>query len=208
MSVDLGIEGIRRIFDEEAPRPRKRKSTGKRLRFSVFARDNFTCRYCGRQSDKVELVIDHLIPVSRGGTNDQENLITACVECNQGKADTILSQAAPTEEDRLRMAQELNEQRRAADRAVEIARAIQSRRQAMVNFWCGLTGKDGMDRRTAATVFSYVQRHGEEAVYPWIESAFAACSATCGQAAIDTNMGKYVSGIRRCIIEEEESNEC
>lgn len=207
MSAEATIQQARRLFEEEESRPPRRKSTGKRLRFSVFARDSFTCRYCGRQSDKVELVVDHLIPVSKGGTNDQENLITACVECNQGKADTIISQAAPTEEDRLRMAQELNEQRRAADRAVEIAKAIQARRQAMVNFWCGLTGKDGMDRRTASTVFSYVQRHGEEAVYPWIENAFAACSATWGPSSIDANMGRYVSGIRRTILQQEDSDE-
>ena len=204
--LDTTVEEIRRIFEEQ-PAPKKRKSTGKRLRFSVFARDNFTCRYCGRQSDKVELVIDHLIPVSKGGTNDQENLITACVECNQGKADRIIEQSAPTEEDRLRMAQELNEQRHAAARAAEIAKAIQSRRQEMVNVWCGLTGNGCMDRRTAATVFSYIQRHGEESVYPWIERAFAACSS-CGPSLIDANMGRYVSGIRRTILQQEGSNEC
>jgi hypothetical protein len=204
--LDTAVEEIRRIFEEE-PAPKKRKSTGKRLRFSVFARDNFTCRYCGRQSDKVELVIDHLIPVSKGGTNDQENLITACVECNQGKADRIIEQSAPTEEDRLRMAQELNEQRHAAARAAEIAKAIQSRRQEMVNLWCGLTGNGCMDRRTAATVFSYIQRHGEESVYPWIESAFAACSSGCRPGSIDVNMGRYVSGIRRTILQQEGTDE-
>lgn len=208
MSAEASIQEVRRLFEEEAPKPKKRKSTGKRLRFSVFARDNFTCRYCGRQSDRVELVIDHLIPVSKGGTNDQENLITACVECNQGKADTIISQAAPTEEDRLRMAQELNEQRRAAERAVEISQAIQKRRDAMVSFWCGLTGKSTIDRRTAVTVFSYVQRHGEETVYPWIETAYSACAGTCAADFIDANMGRYVSGIRRMVLEEEECYEC
>jgi hypothetical protein len=105
------------------------------------------------------------------------------------------------------MAQELNEQRHAAARAAEIAKVIQSRRQEMVNFWCGLTGKDGMDRRTAATVFSYVQRHGEELVYPWIESAFGACSAACRPSLIDANMGRYVSGIRRTILQQEDSDE-
>jgi 5-methylcytosine-specific restriction endonuclease McrA len=36
----------------------KRKNIGKRLRFSIFSRDNFSCRYCGRQSDQVPLVLE------------------------------------------------------------------------------------------------------------------------------------------------------
>jgi len=58
-----------------------------RLRFSIFARDGFRCRYCGRspQEDEVKLVIDHVIPVSKGGTDEPGNLITSCAECNRGK---------------------------------------------------------------------------------------------------------------------------
>lgn len=67
-----------------------RKSTGKRLRFSVFHRDNFTCQYCGAQPPGVVLVCDHIVPVSQGGPNTLENLITSCEPCNQGKADRSL----------------------------------------------------------------------------------------------------------------------
>jgi hypothetical protein len=55
-------------------------------RFHVFKRDNFRCQYCGRSSDEVTLEIDHLVPVSKGGTNDFDNLITACRECNKQKS--------------------------------------------------------------------------------------------------------------------------
>ena len=41
----------------------KRKSIGKKKRFEVFARDEFTCRYCGKQPPEVQLVIDHIKPV-------------------------------------------------------------------------------------------------------------------------------------------------
>jgi 5-methylcytosine-specific restriction endonuclease McrA len=58
----------------------------KRVRFAILERDNFTCRYCGRQSDAVKLEIDHLTPVSQGGTNDESNLFTSCFDCNRGKA--------------------------------------------------------------------------------------------------------------------------
>jgi hypothetical protein len=41
------------------------------------------------------LVIDHLMPVSKGGTNDRDNLITACESCNQGKSDRLLDSTIP-----------------------------------------------------------------------------------------------------------------
>lgn len=62
-----------------------------RLRFRVLARDNFICRYCGRGPDNgVTLQIDHIVPKSKGGGNNLDNLITACQDCNLGKADALL----------------------------------------------------------------------------------------------------------------------
>lgn len=63
-----------------------RKPLSKSLRFSVFERDGFACRYCGEEAPYVVLVVDHKIAVANGGTNDFENLITACESCNQGKS--------------------------------------------------------------------------------------------------------------------------
>lgn len=61
------------------------------LRFEIFQRDHFTCQYCGRpQADGIKLEIDHKIPVAEGGTDDYNNLITACNECNSGKRNKIL----------------------------------------------------------------------------------------------------------------------
>ena len=64
-----------------------RKPILKKLRFSVFERDNFVCQYCGRtpEKDNVILQIDHIVSVKNGGENDFDNLITACFECNIGK---------------------------------------------------------------------------------------------------------------------------
>jgi hypothetical protein len=69
----------------------KRKSIPKMTRFEVFKRDSFTCQYCGRKSPDVLLVIDHVEPVSKGGTNDILNLITSCRDCNAGKSDRQLA---------------------------------------------------------------------------------------------------------------------
>jgi hypothetical protein len=182
----------------------KRKSTGKRLRFSIFARDKFTCRYCGRQSDEIALVLDHVIPVSKGGTSDESNLVTCCVECNQGKADILIEHAAPTETDRLRMEQEMREQEMAAEFAARTNEARQRRLSSMVQFWCGLTGCNDLHRRTGMIVFRYVQDHGESVVYPWIESAYQTCAATAAGPALDVNMGRYISGIRRAVLEAKE----
>lgn len=62
-----------------------------KLRFFIMNRDGFRCRYCGRSpEDGVVLEIDHVVPISAGGTYDVCNLVTTCRECNLGKRDTIL----------------------------------------------------------------------------------------------------------------------
>ena len=59
-----------------------RKAIPKSVRFEVFKRDKFTCQYCGASAPDVILEIDHIRPVSKGGTNDILNLVTACRDCN------------------------------------------------------------------------------------------------------------------------------
>jgi phage FluMu protein Com len=61
------------------------------LRFDVFRRDGFRCRYCGRSvEDGAILHADHVIPESKGGPTTLENLVTACQECNIGKSDKTI----------------------------------------------------------------------------------------------------------------------
>lgn len=57
------------------------------LRFQVLQADNFTCQYCGKKGEDAELQVDHIIPVSKGGLDEFENLITSCRACNIGKFD-------------------------------------------------------------------------------------------------------------------------
>jgi hypothetical protein len=63
-----------------------RKPLSKRTRFDVFKRDEFTCQYCGQKPPAVVLEVDHVIAVAEGGGNDETNLLTACFDCNRGKA--------------------------------------------------------------------------------------------------------------------------
>lgn len=73
----------------------KRKSIGPKLRFEVFRRDGFTCAYCGETPPAAVLQVDHFKPVAEGGTDDLENLVTACFECNSGKSSTVVEGVSP-----------------------------------------------------------------------------------------------------------------
>lgn len=67
----------------------------KSWRFAVLARDKFRCRYCGRRSGPdVQLVIDHIIPLCRGGGHEISNLAAACWDCNTGKGRRTIGEAA------------------------------------------------------------------------------------------------------------------
>jgi hypothetical protein len=60
------------------------------IRWAVQKRDHNRCVLCGAcpsNDHSVELEIDHIIPVAKGGGNEMENLQTLCWKCNQGKKD-------------------------------------------------------------------------------------------------------------------------
>ena len=67
-----------------------------RVRFSkqnLFARDRWTCQYCGRLQPIDRLTQDHVVPRALGGKTCWENVVTACVDCNSKKADRTVEQA-------------------------------------------------------------------------------------------------------------------
>ena len=57
----------------------------RRTRQKVLMRDYYTCHYCGQEANTV----DHIIPISKGGTDEEFNMVAACVKCNSGKRDRI-----------------------------------------------------------------------------------------------------------------------
>ena len=57
---------------------------------ALFRRDDFTCLYCGSQPGPRLLTRDHVVPLSQGGANRWENVVTACRACNQRKDDRSL----------------------------------------------------------------------------------------------------------------------
>ena len=68
----------------------------KKLRFEVFKRDNFKCQYCGKTPPEITLEVDHIKPKIKKGTDDINNLVTACFDCNRGKSSHELNQIPNT----------------------------------------------------------------------------------------------------------------
>ncbi len=68
------------------PRPRVRLS-----RKEIFARDKYTCQYCGVQTH--DLTLDHIIPRHRGGAHTWDNLVAACKHCNHRKGGRLADEA-------------------------------------------------------------------------------------------------------------------
>jgi 5-methylcytosine-specific restriction endonuclease McrA len=60
-------------------------------RKNILRRDGHRCQYCGRSD--IPLTLDHVIPLSRGGEDTWENLVCACVRCNNRKGDQTPEEA-------------------------------------------------------------------------------------------------------------------
>jgi 5-methylcytosine-specific restriction endonuclease McrA len=54
-------------------------------RRAVFARDDWSCQYCGRSAEN----LDHVVPRSRGGAHSWENVVAACRRCNSRKENRL-----------------------------------------------------------------------------------------------------------------------
>lgn len=73
---------------EHLPRGKVRFS-----RLNIYARDNDSCQYCGRQLTRSELNLDHVLPRSQGGKTSWENVVCSCLPCNLKKGGRTPSQA-------------------------------------------------------------------------------------------------------------------
>lgn len=58
-------------------------------RFNVFLRDRWTCQYCGERHKTHELTFDHVVPRSKGGRTNWENIVAACRRCNLKKGNSL-----------------------------------------------------------------------------------------------------------------------
>lgn len=91
-----------------------REQISKKTRFDVFKRDGFKRAYCGATpTETIVLEVDHIHPVAEGGTNDIDNLVTACWDCNRGKGAGLLSSVPQSLEEKAALTLEREAQIRA-----------------------------------------------------------------------------------------------
>lgn len=75
---------------KKSPIQKRSRSIALSVRIDVLTRDGYKCVYCGRSSQQIDLEIDHIIPYSKGGSNQIDNLQTLCFDCNRGKGARII----------------------------------------------------------------------------------------------------------------------
>jgi 5-methylcytosine-specific restriction endonuclease McrA len=74
---------IRLVTYVRIPRDTHRRKITRR---AVFARDDWTCQYCGSRSN---LTVDHVVPRSKGGPSTWENIVASCAPCNRRKGNSM-----------------------------------------------------------------------------------------------------------------------
>ncbi|HEX5410297.1 MAG TPA: HNH endonuclease [Terriglobia bacterium] len=65
-------------------------------RKNILIRDRYTCQFCCKIFPAAELTLDHIIPRSRGGHSDWDNLVACCHACNSRKGDRLPEEAGLT----------------------------------------------------------------------------------------------------------------
>jgi len=174
----------------------------KSIRFEVFKRDGFRCRYCGASPIREPLTIDHVLPRSKGGTDEAENLVTACWSCNSGKSDTLLSESKLGKTMPPEALREQAKQMRALLRA---QKAVQKARDEVAEFYGDMrrTIVDGDPPRTLYKQFpSLADRYPCE----WIRSSMEAVAHK--GLYNSTDEAKYFYGCIRRKREKHEADQC
>lgn len=152
-------------------------AVGKTLRFEVFKRDMFRCMYCGRTPPSVELEVDHIHPVSKGGTDGMSNLLTSCFDCNRGKRDNLLNVIPQSMDEQIEKNQERLEQLRALN---ELAlQEYQYYEDCVTNLsylWMMNLGKDPsrycLNRECKASAKVFIQKLGLDEILWAMNVAF------------------------------------
>ena len=79
------VESVEQI--PQKPVRIKRKNFSSKQRADIYKKSNGICQLCGRKITFKDMSVDHIIPISKGGSNDINNTQAACLICNRFKAD-------------------------------------------------------------------------------------------------------------------------
>lgn len=150
----------------------ERRPLSKRTRFEVFKRDGFACQYCGATPPKVILEVDHIDPLALGGSDEMDNLITACFSCNRGKAAVPLNVVPQSLADKAAEVAEREEQL-AGYQAILAAKRERLERDTWSVFahW---TGQEETTQERFQSVKRFVEMLGLDAVLDAVDSTLAA----------------------------------
>lgn len=61
-------------------------------RKNILLRDDYMCQYCGKTFSAESLTLDHVTPISKGGKDTWDNVVTACKKCNHRKGNMLLEE--------------------------------------------------------------------------------------------------------------------
>ena len=62
-------------------------------RKNIFKRDDYICQYCFCKLEYTNATVDHVIPRSKGGRHEWQNVVTSCLKCNRKKGDRTPKEA-------------------------------------------------------------------------------------------------------------------
>lgn len=81
------------VYDTETQKvcwkPRKRKIFSKAVRKRVYDKSNGCCELCGEKIKRENMTLDHIVPLTLGGADEEENLQCACKPCNSFKGQIL-----------------------------------------------------------------------------------------------------------------------
>ncbi len=176
----------------------KRKSISQSVRWNVFTRDGFACRYCGVSAGEndTQLVIDHILSVKDGGENSMDNLITACRSCNSGKSAKSLDNTPTPESVVIRINERTSNLREQSDAMRCAMEATQELEQEFVNLKCAAYGVESVyiSNQEKKRIVQLCNDRGADKVLEWFSIAYKRDVGA-------SNALQYVHGIIRNIRE-------
>ncbi|MEF2156417.1 HNH endonuclease [Luteimonas sp. FXH3W] len=139
----------------------KRKSISQKARFEVFKRDGFSCTYCGATPPKAILHVDHIHPVAEGGDNSQNNLVTACDQCNWGKGARLLTSIPEGLKDKAARIKEAEMQLAGFNEVLRTQKQrIEGDAWEVAQVWMGIHDPDGIPRTHFQSIKKFIEELG------------------------------------------------
>ena len=94
--IEICLQRMKEVVIEELPKVDPKKEADyynvKENRLKILERDNYKCYKCGKQLTRFSATLDHIQPVSEGGDNSYDNLVSCCLHCNSKRRATPISE--------------------------------------------------------------------------------------------------------------------